>query len=165
MMRTTWLLAGGMLLGWLVAAAQADDAKGTEVTLDGLKSRVPVIFLTGKLDEVDEVLALKLGADDFVRKPFSQRVLAERVRTVLRRVRSLDPATTAELLGQPTFRYPSYQLPYFDIAGKPTGFFRVRFLTDILKTASRGRAKPIRYGQPPNSAPQTPTRIDGLRPS
>src|SRR5262249_5905722 len=57
-----------------------------------LKSRVPVIFLTGKLDEVDEVLALRLGADDFVRKPFSQRVLAERVRTVLRRVRSLDTA-------------------------------------------------------------------------
>jgi two-component system, OmpR family, response regulator ChvI len=55
-----------------------------------LKSRVPVIFLTGKLDEVDEILALKLGADDFIRKPFSQRVLAERVRTVLRRVRSID---------------------------------------------------------------------------
>src|SRR5262249_15740091 len=42
-----------------------------------LKSRVPFIFLTGKLDEVDELLALKLGADDFIRKPFSQRVLAE----------------------------------------------------------------------------------------
>jgi two-component system response regulator ChvI len=62
-----------------------------------LKSRVPVIFLTGKLDEVDEVLALKLGADDFVRKPFSQRVLAERVRTVLRRVRSLDPTGGGEV--------------------------------------------------------------------
>jgi two-component system, OmpR family, response regulator ChvI len=49
------------------------------------QSDVPVIFLTGKLDEVDEVLALKLGADDFIRKPFSRRVLTERVRTVLRR--------------------------------------------------------------------------------
>lgn len=53
------------------------------------KSRVPVIFLTGKSDEVDELLALKHGADDFIRKPFSQRVLAERVRTVLRRSRSI----------------------------------------------------------------------------
>jgi two-component system, OmpR family, response regulator ChvI len=55
------------------------------------KSQVPVIFLTGKSDEVDEVLALRLGADDFIRKPFSQRVLVERVRTVLRRFRSGDP--------------------------------------------------------------------------
>jgi two-component system response regulator ChvI len=62
-----------------------------------LKSRVPVIFLTGKLDEVDELLALRLGADDFVRKPFSQRVLAERVRTVLRRFRSLDPTGGGEV--------------------------------------------------------------------
>jgi len=43
------------------------------------KSQVPVIFLTGKSDEVDELLALRYGADDFIRKPFSQRVLAERV--------------------------------------------------------------------------------------
>jgi len=61
-----------------------------------LGSRVPVIFLTGKLDEVDELLALKLGADDFIRKPFSQRVLAERVRTVLRRFRSIDAAGERE---------------------------------------------------------------------
>jgi two-component system response regulator ChvI len=61
-----------------------------------LKSRVPVIFLTGKLDEVDELLALKHGADDFIRKPFSQRVLAERVRTVLRRFRSTGVDSEAE---------------------------------------------------------------------
>jgi two-component system response regulator ChvI len=61
-----------------------------------LKSRVPVIFLTGKLDEVDELIALKLGADDFIRKPFSQRVLAERIRTVLRRSRATDVAREEE---------------------------------------------------------------------
>jgi len=48
-------------------------------------SRVPVILLTCKDDEVDEVLGLRMGADDFLRKPFSQRVLAERVKAVLRR--------------------------------------------------------------------------------
>src|SRR5215471_8203610 len=42
-----------------------------------LTSKLPVVFLTGKLDEVDEVLGLKLGADDFIRKPFSQRLLVE----------------------------------------------------------------------------------------
>jgi len=48
-------------------------------------SKVPVIFLTCQNDEIDEVLGLKMGADDFIRKPFSQRVLAERVKAVLRR--------------------------------------------------------------------------------
>jgi two-component system response regulator ChvI len=51
------------------------------------KSEVPVIFLTGRLDETDELVGLRIGADDFIRKPFSQRVLVERVRTVLRRFR------------------------------------------------------------------------------
>src|ERR1700726_4957753 len=54
------------------------------------KSDVPVIFLTGRLEETDELLGLRIGADDFIRKPFSQRVLVERVRTLLRRFRSMD---------------------------------------------------------------------------
>jgi two-component system response regulator ChvI len=49
------------------------------------KSDVPVIFLTSKEEEIDELLALKLGADDFIRKPFSQRLLVERVKVILRR--------------------------------------------------------------------------------
>ncbi len=48
-------------------------------------SAVPVIFLTSKDDEIDEFLGLKMGADDYIRKPFSQRLLVERIRTVLRR--------------------------------------------------------------------------------
>lgn len=55
-------------------------------------SNLPVIFLTSKDDEIDEVLGLRLGADDYVTKPFSQRLLFERIRAVLRR-RSLTPAT------------------------------------------------------------------------
>ncbi len=50
------------------------------------KSDVPVIFLTSKDDEIDELFGLKMGADDFIRKPFSQRLLVERVKAVLRRV-------------------------------------------------------------------------------
>jgi two-component system response regulator ChvI len=48
------------------------------------KSDLPVIFLTSKDEEFDELFGLKMGADDFVRKPFSQRLLAERVKAVLR---------------------------------------------------------------------------------
>jgi two-component system response regulator ChvI len=49
------------------------------------KSDVPVIFLTSKDDEIDEVFGFKMGAEDFIRKPFSQRILVERVKAVLRR--------------------------------------------------------------------------------
>ena len=49
------------------------------------KSDVPVIFLTSKDEEIDEMFGLKMGADDFIRKPFSQRLLVERVKAVLRR--------------------------------------------------------------------------------
>ena len=49
------------------------------------KSDLPVIFLTSKDDEIDELFGLKMGADDFIKKPFSQRLLIERVRAVLRR--------------------------------------------------------------------------------
>jgi len=49
------------------------------------KWQIPVIFLTSKDDEVDEVLGLRLGADDYVKKPFSQRLLVERIRALLRR--------------------------------------------------------------------------------
>ena len=48
-------------------------------------SQVPVIFLTSKDEEIDEVLGLKMGADDYITKPFSQRLLIERIRAILRR--------------------------------------------------------------------------------
>ena len=49
------------------------------------KSSLPVIFLTSKDDEIDEVLGLRMGADDYITKPFSQRLLIERIRSILRR--------------------------------------------------------------------------------
>ncbi|QOL81598.1 response regulator transcription factor [Pseudooceanicola spongiae] len=49
------------------------------------KTQMPVIFLTSKDDEIDEVLGLRLGADDYVKKPFSQRLLVARIRALLRR--------------------------------------------------------------------------------
>lgn len=63
------------------------------------KSDLPVIFLTSKDDEIDELFGLKMGADDFITKPFSQRLLVERVKAVLRRVAARD---TAKTTGQPS---------------------------------------------------------------
>lgn len=49
------------------------------------KSAIPVIFLTSKDDELDEALGLAMGADDYISKPFSQRLLIARIRAILRR--------------------------------------------------------------------------------
>ncbi len=54
-------------------------------------SHVPVIFLTSKDEEIDEVLGLKMGADDYITKPFSQRLLIERIKAVLRRAEANKP--------------------------------------------------------------------------
>ena len=59
-------------------------------------SQMPVIFLTSKDDEVDELLGLRMGADDFIRKPFSQRLLLERIRTLLRRAEGKTGSGRAE---------------------------------------------------------------------
>ncbi len=61
------------------------------------QSNVPVIMLTAKGDEVDRVVGLELGADDYVPKPFSPRELLARIRAVLRR-HTATPATAAEAI-------------------------------------------------------------------
>jgi two-component system, OmpR family, response regulator ChvI len=60
------------------------------------KSDVPVIFLTSKDEEIDELFGLKMGADDFIRKPFSQRLLVERVKAILRRATHKEPGVQKE---------------------------------------------------------------------
>jgi DNA-binding response OmpR family regulator len=60
------------------------------------KSDLPVIFLTSKDEEIDELFGLKMGADDFIRKPFSQRLLVERVKAVLRRASPKEAAAQKE---------------------------------------------------------------------
>jgi two-component system, OmpR family, response regulator ChvI len=59
-------------------------------------SGMPVIFLTSKDDEVDEVLGLRMGADDYIKKPFSQRLLIERIRALLRREQMRQDKGAAE---------------------------------------------------------------------
>ena len=60
------------------------------------KTSMPVIFLTSKDDEIDEVLGLRMGADDYVKKPFSQRLLVERIRALLRRQDAIAGETIEE---------------------------------------------------------------------
>ena len=74
------------------------------------KSDLPVIFLTSKDTEIDEALGLAMGADDYIGKPFSQRLLIERIRAVLRRTasrrapRDADEPEAAVTVGEPIRR-------------------------------------------------------------
>ena len=56
------------------------------------KSNVPVIFLTSKEDEIDELCGLRMGADDYIKKPFSPNLLIARIKVLIRRT---DPALPA----------------------------------------------------------------------
>jgi two-component system, OmpR family, response regulator ChvI len=64
------------------------------------KSDLPVIFLTSKDEEIDELFGLKMGADDFITKPFSQRLLVERVKAVMRRSQGRDAGGAGKASGQ-----------------------------------------------------------------
>ncbi|AVH40087.1 response regulator transcription factor [Agrobacterium tumefaciens] len=66
------------------------------------KSDLPVIFLTSKDEEIDELFGLKMGADDFITKPFSQRLLVERVKAILRRASSREASAATGSVLKPT---------------------------------------------------------------
>jgi two-component system catabolic regulation response regulator CreB len=85
------------------------DMTGFDV-LRGLRADgsapVPVIFLTARGEEIDRVLGLELGADDYVVKPFSPREVAARVRAILRRGALRPPAPTQQASSGPWHRLP-----------------------------------------------------------
>jgi two-component system response regulator ChvI len=68
------------------------------------RTDMPAIFLASTGDEIDELLGFKLGADDFIRKPFSQRVLVERVKAVLRRALRKDGSAPVAAMKGPVQR-------------------------------------------------------------
>lgn len=78
------------------------------------KETVPVIMLTARGEEIDRVLGLEIGADDYLTKPFSPRELIARVKAVLRRVRreGESPATTLHTSADITIDYERYQVFY-----------------------------------------------------
>jgi len=68
---------------------------------------LPIIMLTAKGDEIDKIIGLEIGADDYVTKPFSVKELIARVRTILRRVQDRDNKT-----GKEEFNYKELAINY-----------------------------------------------------
>jgi two-component system catabolic regulation response regulator CreB len=97
--------AGGKTFALAIVDIGLPDINGLELfrRLQAAQPALPVIFLTARSGEIDRVVGLELGADDYVAKPFSPRELVARVRTVLRRVNrpaagAATPATGASFV-------------------------------------------------------------------
>ena len=93
-------------------------------------SSVPIIILSGRTDEADRVMGLELAADDYVVKPFSPRELVARIRAVLRRAQSAQPATARDTSIR-AYRFEGWELN-----------LRLRRLTDPA-----GRQVPLTNGE------------------
>jgi DNA-binding response OmpR family regulator len=96
----------------------------------GVKS--PVIMLTAKGEEIDKVLGLELGADDYITKPFSLRELLARVKAVLRRAEGSGPATGKLRIGGVDIDFGSYSAVKdgIDLPMTPKEFDVLKFLCE-----------------------------------
>lgn len=77
---------------------------GIEICKDIRKfSNVPILMVTAKVDEIDRLLGLELGADDYICKPFSPREVVARVKAVLRRTEAVEKGSTSLILDEHQF--------------------------------------------------------------
>jgi two-component system catabolic regulation response regulator CreB len=84
-------------IGLVLLDVGLPDINGFELFKDLKQVRdVPVIFLTARSEEIDRVVGLEIGADDYVTKPFSPRELTARVKAVLRRTRPSPPGADSD---------------------------------------------------------------------
>jgi len=92
-------LVGKGALDLVVLDIMLPDMEGTEVCRQiRASSRVPILFLSSKSEEIDRVLGLEMGGDDYVTKPFSPRELVARVRAILRRAEAAAAGAAGEPL-------------------------------------------------------------------
>jgi two-component system, OmpR family, catabolic regulation response regulator CreB len=107
---TVWAATGQLALDLLkqesfelaVLDVGLPDMNGFEVFRQ-ISHLLPVIFLTARAGEIDRIVGLELGADDYIAKPFSPRELCARIRTVLRRVQKQAPVMTPIPNSSPQF--------------------------------------------------------------
>ena len=121
-------------------------------TLDGFEvcrilrreSEVPILMLTAKGEEVDRVVGLELGADDYITKPFSLRELSARVRNTLRRTQYLEDSPAPAETEPETYRVGNLEIDLnrheARLAGNPLELKPKEFGLLVLLAANKGRA-------------------------
>jgi two-component system response regulator RegX3 len=102
------------------------------------KSRTPIIVVTALTSEIDAVVSLELGADDYVTKPFRLRELAARIRAVLRRASAVPPPTRDTVLAHGTLRLDPATRE-MKVADSPVALTRKEF--DLLEVLIRGAGR------------------------
>lgn len=141
---------------WTLIKTEAPDLILLDLMLPGMdgleicrqmgeeKIHIPVIMLTAKGEEIDRVLGLEIGADDYVTKPFSVRELMARVKAMLRRRRTSEPVEKTEIIeaGDVILRTDSYEV---FLKGKKIDLTLKEFeLLDIL-VRNRGKVLKREY--------------------
>lgn len=93
---------------------------------------LPIIMLTAKTEEVDRILGLEMGADDYITKPFSPRELIARIKAVLRRSIKSLPEGTCIVLGELSINTETYSVSKMDVPVylSPTEFRLLRYLAE-----------------------------------
>lgn len=118
-----------IVLDWMLP-----DLSGLEVIKELRKqSDIPVIFLTAKTSEIDKLLGLELGADDYITKPFSLRELAARIKVILRRLEKNQVQNQKQI---------------FDLTIEPDNFRVLRGNTEIALTPSEFKILRLLASQP-----------------
>lgn len=99
---------------------------------------IPIVMLTAKAEEVDRIVGLELGADDYLTKPFSPRELVLRVKSVLRRAGAAGEVTDQLALGEIRIDRSRYEIT---ISGNPVDFTATEFKLLALLIERRGRVQ------------------------
>ncbi|HVX86216.1 MAG TPA: response regulator transcription factor [Phycisphaerae bacterium] len=97
---------------------------------------MPILMLTAKTEETDIIVGLSMGADDYVTKPFSMKVLMARVAAVLRRKAAVDPATAILATGPVTIDSAKHEVT---VAGRPINLTPTEFKLLTAIFSARGR--------------------------
>ncbi|RYD60870.1 MAG: response regulator transcription factor, partial [Verrucomicrobiaceae bacterium] len=101
-------------------------------------AQIPIIMLTAKAEEIDRIVGLELGADDYITKPFSPREMLLRVKSVLRRVNGAGEPVDQLSLGDIRIDRSRYEVL---IQGKPIEFTATEFKLLALLIERRGRVQ------------------------
>ncbi len=149
-------MACGGAFGLVILDVMLPGMDGFEILRQlRLRSRVPVLMLTARGEDVDRIVGLELGADDYLPKPFNPRELAARVRAILRRYEpraapagplevngvTLDPATRRVMLdGQPV-ELTTFEFDILEALMRAAG--RVLSRDDLMESLYNRRATPF----------------------
>jgi two-component system phosphate regulon response regulator PhoB len=124
----------------LVLDVMMPGLSGRDVTLalkgDPDTASIPILMLTAKTEETDIIVGLSMGADDYVTKPFSMKVLMARVAAVLRRKASIEPAQGILAAGPVVVDQAKHEVT---VSGKPVNLTPTEFKLLTAIFAARGR--------------------------